>query len=155
MGCRVEIGFLIFNLHVDITKETRIDYMHYFCDIYRDYNNKTLSSLDKLERIYPMLFEYDESILRRVDTLKTRLSWRLNHSEKLIQEVIAEAEELRDLIKNKNHVIQKPRVLYEARGMLRDFETGLKYIPQTYFETEKLVRYAWYNYEAYTVLHNL
>ena len=122
--------------------------MHHFCNIYSDYNNKTLSSLNKLGQIYPMLFEYNESILSRVNSLKSELSWRLNYSESLVQKVVIMANHLKDIIQFKKHILQKLETLQKAQEMLRAFETGLKYIPQTYFETEKLVRYSWYNYEA-------
>ena len=144
----IELNILISGLFPDIIEKTRIEYMHHFCNIYSDYNNKTLSSLNKLGQIYPMLFEYNESILSRVNSLKSELSWRLNYSESLVQKVIVMANNLKDLMQFKKHILQKLETLQKAQEMLRAFETGLKYIPQTYFETEKLVRYSWYNYEA-------
>jgi len=42
-----------------------------------------------------------------------------------------------------------------SRLMLNNYEIGLKYIPQTYFEMIKLVRSSWYHFEVKKALESL
>ena len=123
-------------------------YVVFYCNFFSDYNNKTLSDIDKLDQTYPLLAEYNDSVLQRIDNLKSELSDRLNHSEKLVFDIIILANNLNDDLQNKRSIFQKLKVISGARYMLRTFEIGLKYVPQTHFQSLKLVRYCWSNYEA-------
>lgn len=123
-------------------------YVVYYCNFFSDYNNKTLSDIDKLDQIYPLLAEYNDSVLQRIDNLKSELSDRLNHSERLVFDIIIFANNLKDDLQNKRSIFQKLKIISDARYMLRTFEIGLKYVPQTHFQSLKLVRCCWSNYEA-------
>ena len=129
------------------------NYTFHLCNIFNDLNNKSLSTLSKIEEIYPLLLQFNNSLIDIVSDLKSEISKRLNHSEKLISEVILKAEYLRDLLHNKRIiVINEISVYFKVRKMMSDFDIGLKYIPQIYYETLKTVRYCWYNYEANVAL---
>ena len=130
-----------------------VNYMYLYCNFFSDYINKTLSDLEMLDRVYPLLAEYNDSVQQRIDYLKSDLSNRLNHSEKLVFDIITLANNLKDDLQNKRNILQKLKSIDDARYMLRTFEIGLKYIPQTHFQTLKLVRYCWYNYEASIALN--
>jgi len=125
-----------------------VTYVYYYCGFFSDYNNKTLSNIDKLDQTYSLLVKYNDSVRQRIDRLKSDLSSRLNHSEKLVSDIIILANNLKEDLQIKRNIFQKLKILTDARYMLRTFEIGLKYIPQTHFQTLKLVRYCWYNYEA-------
>ena len=125
-----------------------VRYTFYYCSFFSDYNNKTLSDLEKLGSVYPLLAQFDDSVQQRIDALNYELSDRLNHSEKLVLQIITIANNLKYDLENKRTFVQKLQIISNARNMLRTFEIGMKYIPQTHFETLKLVRYCWYNYEA-------
>jgi len=127
-------------------------YTFYYCSFYSDYNNKTLSDLEKLGSVYPLLAQFDDSVQQRIDALNYELSDRLNHSENLVLQIIIIANNLKYDLENKRTFVQKLQIISNARNMLRTFEIGMKYIPQTHFETLKLVRYCWYNYEAYKAI---
>jgi hypothetical protein len=43
---------------------------------------------------------------------------------------------------------EKAKIVEDAREMIITFESSLKYIPQLYFESVKLTRHHWYQYEA-------
>ena len=132
-----------------------IGYIHHYCNIYLDYYNKSLSSLKKLDNICLMYFKYNESIINNIKDLKTELSNRLNNSEQLIRNVTIMANYIFYIMKFRKHIFQKLHILIESRKMLRTFENGLKYIPQTYFETIKLVRNFWYNYETNLAINSI
>ncbi|UCD13699.1 MAG: hypothetical protein JSW60_09100, partial [Thermoplasmatales archaeon] len=127
-------------------------YTFHFCNIFSDFNNKTLSELNKLEQLYQML-EFNDSVTQLIHDLKLDISRRLNHSQKLISDVIIMANYIKDLLQNRGPIVfSKLIAIRKARHMIATFEIGLKYIPQTYFETLKLVRHLWYNYEANVAL---
>ncbi len=47
--------------------------------------------------------------------------------------------------------MQKFNLLVGKRDLLSNLEIELKYIPQLFFSSEKILRNFWYNYEAYIV----
>ncbi len=129
------------------------NYTFHLCNIFNDLNNKSLTTLNKLEDIYPLLLQFNNSVLKFINDLESEISNRLNHSQKLVSEAIKEAECLKDLLQNKRiTVLNKISVFFKVRKMMSDFDIGLKYIPQIYYETLKTVRYFWYNYEAEVAL---
>ncbi len=129
------------------------NYTFHLCNIFNDLNNKSLSTLSKLEEIYPLLLQFNNSVIKFINDLKSNISNRLNHSEKLVSKIILKAEYLKGLLQNKRMtVINKASVFFNVRKMMSDFDIGLKYIPQIYYETLKTVRYCWYNYEANVAL---
>ena len=126
-----------------------IKYAFLFCEIYQDYINRSLENIDKLEQIIPMISGFDESITDKIIDLKNDLNQRLNHAEEILKKVTNIAEKLEEILSSsKLSILDKIQLVKDRRTLLNTFETGLKYIPQTYFETLKLVRHSWYNYEA-------
>jgi hypothetical protein len=124
-------------------------YTFVFCEIFDDYTNKTANAIDVLEKVIPMILEYNYSIMELIDDIKNDITWRINQSESLLSEVISIADKLKvTLLSPRYTILEKAELLHERRVLLRTFETGLKYIPQIYFEALKLLRYCWYNYEA-------
>ncbi|MCK4348050.1 MAG: hypothetical protein KAW47_05475, partial [Thermoplasmatales archaeon] len=47
---------------------------------------------------------------------------------------------------------KKSCIVEQSRNMLTTFEISLKYLPQMYFESLKLLRHEWYHYESMIVL---
>jgi hypothetical protein len=135
-----------------------IGYVCHFCNIFNDYNNKTIETLDSIDDVYPLLFAYDNSIYKKLLSLKISITQRLNHSEIIIMKTIM-------IVKNlKKHLEQKSSNFFSnifnikiskmSRLMLNNYEIGLKYIPQIYFESIKILRSYWYHYETKYSLEN-
>lgn len=124
-------------------------YVYWYCDIYQDYFNRTIHNIENLEKIILMLNTFDETINDKVIVLQNNLSECLNNSEGLISEVLNISEELREIFNSpKISILDKIRLINKRRILVEKFEICLKYIPQICFETLKLLRYSWYNYEA-------
>lgn len=124
-------------------------YARSYCEIYQDYINRSQENINKLEQIIPMISEFDETIEEKVIVLKNDLNQRINNSEKILTKVTNIAEKLEETITaSRINTFKKLQLLNGRRSLLDTFEIGLKYIPQTYFETLKLLRHSWYNYEA-------
>lgn len=129
--------------------ERFLRYVYWYCDLYNDYINRTLSSLNMLEQVIPLLVEFDESIIEHVADLKNDINQRLNHSEELLSKVTKIAEKLEEIITSSRlSILKKLQLLKDRKTLLEMYIIELKYIPQTYFESLKLVRHSWYNYEA-------
>lgn len=129
-------------------------YIHYYCNIFLEYHNKTRSSLDKLEQVYPLLLAFNQSLELVADNFKSHMFWRINASENLMEQILLMMDSFQDLLDSKRNIIQKIRIITEARHLLGAVAIGLKYMPQMYFETLKFLRYCWYHYESEIFLHN-
>ncbi len=101
-----------------------------------------------------MISGYNESILDDVEMLKTDMKNRINKANELTDNVIIVAQKIEDILESdKINLIQKIDLLTERRDLLSNFEIELKYIPQLFFGSEKVLRNFWYNYEAYIALN--
>jgi len=128
------------------------NYSSLLTDILKNYINNTCSSLNKLDKIIPMISGYNESILYEIELLKTDIKNRLNKANELIDYVMIVAQRIEDILESdKINIIQKIDLLTKRRDLLSNFEIELKYIPQLFFSSEKILRNFWYNYEAYIV----
>ena len=125
-----------------------LTYTYHFCNIFQDLNNKTRKTLTLLEQVYPLV-ENNDSVLLKISQLQSHLSWRLNQTGNLMTQIQTIAQNLQDLLQHEHHSLCEQLVLLsERRNLLRTFEIGLKYIPQLYFESLKLLRHLWYEYET-------
>lgn len=133
-----------------------IGYVSHFCVIFSDYYNKTLKTFDIFENIYPLLYKYDNLTYQKLNYLRNILSERLNNSEKIIMKTILIAKDLKEYLEKisprQSNNIHNIAISRMSRSMLNTYEIGLKYIPQIYFETIKLVRSCWYHYEVKNAL---
>jgi hypothetical protein len=123
-------------------------------DILKNYINNTRSSLNKLDKIIPMISEYNESMLDDVEMLKTDMKNRINNANELTDNAILVAQKIEDILESdKINLLQKIDLLTERRDLLSNFEIELKYIPQLFFGSEKVLRNFWYKYEAYIAIN--
>ena len=84
-----------------------------------------------------------------MENLKNEINSRLDESEIILSRVSNIANNIEEiLLSSKISFIQKLKLKKDTKELLSTFEIEFKYIPQIYFETLKLVRYCWYNYEA-------
>jgi len=111
-------------------------YFIHFCDIYSDYLKRIISNLDKIDNISDII------------EIKSEIFWRLNESKNLLSDIKIIVKDLQDLMLKKNNVLNYLKINKDSCYMIRTFEIGLKYLPQTYHETEKYLRSSWYNIEA-------
>jgi len=129
------------------------NYLFWLSEIYMDYLNKTKSSIGLLEKVLPMLYEYNTSILSTVKKLNNELYDLLNKSEKIVDQT----KETVNLVKeNLNYsrisFFKTVKIRVQEKFILQNFEICLKYIPKVYFEILKLLRNSWYTYEAYIAM---
>lgn len=127
-------------------------YTHYICEIFKNYNQKAIYYLDLISKIYPLIYEYNDLVQSTFNSFKSDILLYLNQSEDLVKNVNDIADNILDLIKNKRSLIKNILIVKNSRKMLNDFEIGLKYLPKLYFESCKLSRSFWYNYETNVAL---
>jgi hypothetical protein len=120
-----------------------------YCWIFQEYINKTLSTIETLEYVIPLIPQNNSLFEYRIINIQKELSTLLNNTDMLIRKVIKKGEYLQKLLsEDKVSFLNKIHLLQERKQLLNLFETGLKYIPQLYFETTMLLRHLWYSYEA-------
>lgn len=152
-----ELFFYFENINNNFTENIKmLNYTNWCSEMNLDYINKTKLSIDILKHVLPMLYEYNESIVDIVKTLNDDLINRINESEKIIQKTTGTAYNIKEnLNSSKISFFKKFMILEQGRFILQTFEKCLKYIPKVYFEILKLLRYSWYNYEAYIAIESL
>ncbi len=133
-----------------------LNYTIWFSEIYMDYINKTKLSIDILKRVLPMLYDYNLSLIDSVKILKDEINNRINESEKILLQSKNTADNIKEELDSKKFsFFKKIWILEQGRFILQTYEKCLKYVPKVYFEILKLLRYSWYNYEAYKALESL
>ena len=134
----------------------QLNYMIWHSEIYLDHINQSKLSIDILKRVLPMLFEYNDSIVNLIQILKDELDNRLNESEKIVQQSADSALNIKENLNDSRiSFIKNIKILEQGRFVLQTFEKNLKYVPKIFFELLKLLRYSWYNYEAYFAIESL
>lgn len=122
----------------------------WYCEIYQNYINRTFNIIDKLVNVTPLLRNFNETIDEKIINLRNDMNYRINQSEGLITDVENISERLESILKFSNiTILNKLQLLSGRRELTEQYEICLKFIPQLYFETLKLLRYSWYSYEAY------
>jgi hypothetical protein len=122
-----------------------------FCELYNKYINNTIQNLSKLQNISYMLYNFDHSIIDRINNLRSELKNHLSKAENHIINVTITFKNFSDKLQSEDiSILHGLELINKKRDLLGELEIGLKYIPQLFFETLKLVRHSWYNYEANT-----
>jgi hypothetical protein len=126
----------------------------FYLDTFLNYFDNTLETLTTFEKIYPLI-ENDTQVVQKIDTLKTDLFNRINEIHGIFKKcrILCEKYE-NELIFYQNcnfpclakflevHLMDKGHKLYWQ------IFSVFSYIPQVYFNSLKLLRNIWYNYEA-------
>lgn len=138
------------NSNILLSDKARISrYKIRFCELYNRYINKTIQNISKLQNIALMLYDFDKSIINKTNDLKLELNNRLYKAEYHINNVTKMFKEFRNRLQSDNiNLYQGVKLINNKRDLLGELEIGLKYIPQLFFETLKLVKHSWYHYEA-------
>ncbi|MFH1100561.1 MAG: hypothetical protein V1726_00795 [Methanobacteriota archaeon] len=125
-------------------------YPYHFSDVYKGYCQKARDTIDTLNDVLSLIQEHNFSFdTGDVSSLTNELSSRIDHADQLLSDVHLIAQHLYDLFRsNSSSLIQRLSIIEQSREMLRTFEIGLKYIPQLFFESVKLLHHLWYQYEA-------
>jgi cobalamin biosynthesis Mg chelatase CobN len=109
---------------------------------------KTLDTLEKLEQIYPFVNATDNSTNEQIQSLIVELTRRLQYMEDLMINASDIEHSIKEIFQKPSiSPLQAPFITFKLRELCSTFEIGLKYSPQMYFETLKLLRHLWYTYE--------
>lgn len=121
-------------------------YVYFYSDIYEGYFNKTLVELKNLENIIATS-NFSEN--NRIENLKFDMYSNLQKSWKKINDTNITIKNIDLILSTKlPENIKKILILEKSRYLLSNYEINLKYIPQNYFETVKLLRSIWYYYQT-------
>ena len=144
----------LFNESIVYPSQSRpLIYTYTFCDIFYDYINKTLDVFQILDNLL-LLFESSSTMLsRKIVTLQGNLSEKLDYTEEIFLRTKNISNKIFELFQHPALSFhEKSCIVEQSRKMITDFETSLKYLPQMYFESLKLLRHEWYQYESMIVL---
>ena len=121
-------------------------YIQFYDEIYIDYLNRSIKSIEILKSILPLYLVFNESYRNIVDDMKTDIEKRTQNADNYITEIIGMNDYLFNiLIKDNYNIIELFHLTKDRRKMINQYEIVLKYIPQIYFNAIKISRTCWYN----------
>ena len=117
-----------------------------------NYLENTTAVLEKLETLYPALSN-DTNFLNSVEKIKNDLKLKLNEIDKVIEKSCGLSKDCEKLLlryKESNIFLnlQSILILDKSHKFHRSVFLGFYYIPQTYFNSLKLLRSSWYSFET-------
>jgi len=139
-----------FNESILYPSESRpLLYTFTFCSILHDYVNKTKDVLDKINNINYLFINLDYNISKNIINLQKNISEKLNNTFKIFKKSMEISNEITILFQeNEKSFFNKPFIIENSRKMITNFEISLKYLPQIYFESLKILNHEWYNFES-------
>ena len=139
-----------FNESILYPSESRpLLYTFTFCSILHDYVNKTKDVLDKINNINYLFINLDYNISKNIINLQKNISEKLNNPFKIFKKSMEISNEITILFQeNEKSFFNKPFIIENSRKMITNFEISLKYLPQIYFESLKILNHEWYNFES-------
>lgn len=140
-----------FDNKYEIFKKGRrhIGYILHYSKIYDDYLNRSISTLEKLENVYPMYNAFNYSANHDIALLLNDILMRIENATFTIDKIFDIIEKIEDIFqKNNINIVDKFRLINYRRNLISEYELNLKYIPQQFFNPLKILRKFWYNYEA-------
>ena len=126
--------------------------INYTLVFYIKYLNNTVESLNTLEKIYPLL-EEDEGFIQKIEILKSELTANINNIQNKISKCKITLQDHENLLlecQNSPGLTEQQRDRIDKAGHEVEVQIaeGFYYLPQIYFNSLKLLRNSWYNYEA-------
>lgn len=128
-------------------------YTYHKSIILQDYVQRTIETLCLLDTVLSLdQLDQNELINCFID-LNEFIDSNLNQSDEIVQaslELLFQIEE--KLNKSSLHTIEKIVLIEISRELITTIETSLKFVPQLYFESLKLLRHYWYQYTSTVAL---
>ncbi len=140
----------IFNESILYPSESRpLLYTYTYCDIILDYINKIRITLDKINNINYLFCKSNYNISNKIISFKNNISEKMNYTIEIFQKSLNLSDDITILLEeSEKKLLNKPLIVEKSRKMITSFETTLKYLPQIYFESLKMLNHEWYNYES-------
>jgi len=144
----------LFNESIVYPSQSRpLLYTYTFCDILYDYINKTLEAFQMLDNLQLLCENSSPMLARKIVMLQGNLSEKLNNTEEIFLRTKIFSNKILELFQHSAlSFYEKSCIVEQSRKMITTFETSLKYLPQMYFESLKLLRHEWYHYESMMIL---
>ncbi|MDH7517274.1 MAG: hypothetical protein QHH19_02910 [Candidatus Thermoplasmatota archaeon] len=128
----------------------------WYFNLYNTYLENTTKTLTIIELIYPLL-ENMTNFKQDLEILKDDLSERINETQNIIIECNTLCKGFKNILDRYNKTLKRLGKLglniysYFAKNtafkLYRESVKGFHYAPQTYFNSLKLLRHYWYDYE--------
>ncbi len=122
-------------------------YTYHFSDILLSYCQKTKQCLRQLSRLALLVdtVSFDEERMN----LQQMLLKELRSAKTIAQEVICLSEKTELLFAKSNvSFFDKYQIVSQTREMITTLEISLKHVPALFFESSKMLRHHWYDYEV-------
>ncbi|MCK4365468.1 MAG: hypothetical protein KAW45_05415 [Thermoplasmatales archaeon] len=128
----------------------------HYLNLFIKYLENTSKTLTILEKTYPLL-ESETEIVKQIETLRADLSSRIDEMQSICKKcknICMKYEEALAKYQKYRFRTNLKEIFIKARGhkLYNQIYSGFSHVPQIYFNSIKLLRGSWYNYEASIVL---
>jgi len=136
-----------FYLNICIASDTKYD-----LGLYTDYFNDAKKTLSLLECLYPLL-KNDSGFINQIENLKIDLSSNINKTKEILEKSQKLGDECNNALivykeRDRRSKLQETKLEQKMRDFYHQTEKGCLYVPQSFFNSLKLLRENWYDYEA-------
>ena len=128
-------------------------YTYHKSIILQDYVQRTVETLHLLDTVLSLDTLDQNELMNSFTDLNDFIDSNLNQSDEIAQsslELLFQIEE--KLNKSSISTIEKIVLIETSRELITTIETSLKFAPQLYFESLKLLRHYWYQYKSTVAL---
>ncbi len=124
-------------------------YAYHISYILQDYTQKTIQNLQLMEHL-TALNEIDQNkLLDSYSELDGVINANINQSQWILQISLNLTYQIEKYLRMPSFsMMEKINVVEESREMITTLESSLKYVPQMHFESMKILRHFWYQYES-------
>jgi hypothetical protein len=124
----------------------------YYFSLFLKYLENTIEKLNTMEKIYPLL-ESDPNFVQQIETLKDDISSRIDEIQSKCSQGYEMCENYEEALFNyqKRQFLGKFKQFFlmnKGHRFYYHIFSVFSYIPQIYFNSLKLLRNIWYNYEV-------
>ena len=128
------------------------EYLLYCFDLIKVYLENTTATLETIEKIYPLLKD-DTDFIEQIEQLKNDLSCKMDEMQEILSTSSEKLQKMEDLLESyRQHELLRKKIAEKFENISHDVEIQTKYIfqlmPGGYFNSLKLLRHYWYDYEV-------
>jgi len=128
------------------------EYLLYCFDLIQGYLKNTSMTIQTIEKIYPLLDE-DIGFIEEIDKLKSDLSLKIDKIQETLSVSLTKLQKMEKILENYqyNESLQKinERIFKKTSHDIEiQTEYAFQQMPEGYFNSLKLLRHYWYNFET-------
>jgi hypothetical protein len=128
-------------------------YTYHKSIILQNYVQRTVETLQLLDTVLSLHMINQNEVMKECNDLNDFIDSNLNQSDMIVQHSLELLFQIQEKLNGSSlNMIEKIDLIETSRELITTIETSLKFVPQLYFESLKLLRHYWYQYKSIAAL---